>query len=1165
MGMMSGRQLILKRYKLGDPLGQGGMGAVYQGLDTLTGQSVAIKLLNPEVVAAYPEVVERFAREAEALRALDHPNIVKVLATAQEGDKHYLVLECVAGGSLRDLLDREGQLGVARALEISLDLADALTRAHRLKIIHRDIKPANVLLAQDGTPRLTDFGMAHVADSPRLTQAGMVMGTMHYLSPEACRGEEADARTDIWAFGVLLFEMLVGRPPFEADNPLTLATAITTQPVPDLGGLRPNAPIALLDLVYRMLEKDRERRIPSVRLVGAELEAIIQGKDSPRPPPEISRFATPTPHPTGVPAHNLPLQTIPFVGRETELAELARLLADPSVRLVTILGPGGMGKTRLALEAAQAQLPNFPRGVYLVPLAPLSSAENILSAVAEALGFRFLRPDSEQVCGGDEPKRQLLEYLRQKQMLLVMDNFEHLLPPSQSTPLRSGTQERPPPQGGTTGGVQLVSEILGAAPGVKVLSTSREKLNLREETRFRIEGMDVPQATHPTTPETPADALDYSAIRLFMQGARRARPGFELGGDDLKHVARICRLVGGTPLGILLAAAWVEIFSPQEIADEISRNLDFLETELRDVPDRHRSLRAVFESTWNQLSEAERKMFIKLSVFRGGFTREAAQAVARASLRELVTLVNKSLLRRDPSSGRYEIHELLREYAAERLGAAGQADATRDAHSAYYVEFVTQRRWDLRGRRQIAALDEIEADFENVRQAWRWAVQKKRYTAIGQSSDSLYAFCDMRSCAHEGEDLFRMARDGLAPQPGEEPHPAWGRVLLPWYDLRWYKGRPESLADITAQAESSLAGARKCSDQSGMAHGLALLGAINESSGAGAEAIPLYEQSLDHHPELDDFFWIAIRIGLCYRAAGQHDKAHQYFQQSLDRGLETGDKVRIAWSHTNLGDTVVSAGDYADALHPADAMHLTVAERHWREANTLFREIGTTVGIVRTNADLSSIAFFRGDLEKAKALAEEALEIATDINSTFGRRDASGKLGWVAVVEGEYSKGREYFEEALSTALISREANLGLCFAACGLGDFQAARRHIRAALESASIFHFPALEILLLPAAAIILAYERDKKHAVELLAVAFHHPTSPTELLEKWPVLTRLLAKLETELGPQPFAAAWQRGQVLAFETVLAALADRFQARGRPTSPPPPPACLPSGQTNA
>jgi tetratricopeptide (TPR) repeat protein len=318
-----------------------------------------------------------------------------------------------------------------------------------------------------------------------------------------------------------------------------------------------------------------------------------------------------------------------------------------------------------------------------------------------------------------------------------------------------------------------------------------------------------------------------------------------------------------------------------------------------------------------------------------------------------------------------------------------------------------------------------------------------------------------------------------------------------------------------------------------------LLGAISESTGAGAEAIPLYEQSLDHYPELDDFFWIAIRIGLCYRAMGQHDRALQYFQQSLDRGRETGDKVRIAWSHTNLGDTLVSAGAYADELP------LTVAENHWREANTLFREIGTPVGIVRTNANLSSIAFFRGDLEKAQALAEEALEIATDINSAFSKRNALVKLGWVAIVEGEHSKGHEHFAEKLSAIPNSREANLGSCFAACGLGDFQGARRHIRLVLESASAWHFPALENLLLAAAAIILAYEGDKERAVELLALAFRRSASPTDLLEKWPLLTRLLAKLETELGPQAFAAAWQRGQVLAFETVLGALADRFRVK--------------------
>ncbi|MCP4618500.1 MAG: SARP family transcriptional regulator, partial [Bradyrhizobium sp.] len=246
---------------------------------------------------------------------------------------------------------------------------------------------------------------------------------------------------------------------------------------------------------------------------------------------------------------------------------------------------------------------------------------------------------------------------------------------------------------------------------------------------------------------------------------------------DLKYVARICRLVGGMPLGILLAAAWVEMFSLQEIAAEIGQSLDFLETEMRDVPQRHRSVRAVFESSWSLLPAAERETFMKLSVLRGGFTRKAAGSAAGASLRTLIGLVNKSLLRRDPASGRYEVHELLRQYAGEQLQAAGQAGAVRDAHCVYYAGFMERRQADIQGRRETEAGREIETDFENVRAAWRWAVQGKDYAALDQAAISLYMFLDMRDRYYEGEELFRPAREALAPQAGEEPHPAWGRLL----------------------------------------------------------------------------------------------------------------------------------------------------------------------------------------------------------------------------------------------------------------------------------------------------------------------------------------------------------------------------------------------------
>ncbi len=292
--MSEAHPLIANRYQLVALIGQGGMGDVYRGIDQHTGETVAIKALKPELTLQSPDVLERFRREAEALRKLNHPNIVKMLDTVEEEGQHYLVMEYVGGGSLRDLLDRQPRLPIRRVLEIALDLADALTRVHRLKITHRDIKPANILLAEDGTPRLTDFGMARLGDHARVTATGALVGTYGYLSPEACLGERLDARTDIWSFGVVLYEMLAGRRPFESDTGASVLVAILQKPVPNLLELRPETPPALADLIERMLEKDREKRIRSVRRVGAALEAILNELDGEGVARLSSRFATPT-------------------------------------------------------------------------------------------------------------------------------------------------------------------------------------------------------------------------------------------------------------------------------------------------------------------------------------------------------------------------------------------------------------------------------------------------------------------------------------------------------------------------------------------------------------------------------------------------------------------------------------------------------------------------------------------------------------------------------------------------------------------------------------------------------------------------------------------------------------------------------------------------------
>jgi serine/threonine-protein kinase len=243
---MAQRKIIGDRFEIGDMLGQGGMATVYQGVDTRTGETVAIKLLKPEIIQFDPHIVERFDREGEALRRLNHPNIVKVLATVEDDDQHYVIMEHVGGGDLHNLLDQHRlnsqYLSIDRVLDIALDLSDALTRAHRLKIIHRDIKPANVLMAEDGTPRLTDFGVAHIGGATQLTQTGAMVGTLAYLSPEACEGKDLDPRADIWAFGVMLYEMLTLRRPFDEPNTGALLTSILRKQPDSLIELRPDAP-----------------------------------------------------------------------------------------------------------------------------------------------------------------------------------------------------------------------------------------------------------------------------------------------------------------------------------------------------------------------------------------------------------------------------------------------------------------------------------------------------------------------------------------------------------------------------------------------------------------------------------------------------------------------------------------------------------------------------------------------------------------------------------------------------------------------------------------------------------------------------------------------------------------------------------------------------------
>ena len=655
---------------------------------------------------------------------------------------------------------------------------------------------------------------------------------------------------------------------------------------------------------------------------------------------QTSEIATPT-EAAASPPHNLPHHPTPFVGRKTELVELGKLLAEPDVQLVTVVGPGGMGKTRLALEAATAQLGAFEHGVFFVSLAPLRSVDGIVPAVADALGFTFYE--------GGEPRQQLLDYLRRKRLLLLMDNFEHLLE-----------------------GAGLISDVLKTAPDVKVLVTSRARLNLQGEQLYPLAGMEHPKW------ETPEDAAQYSAVELFLLGARRVRPGFELQDDDLTYLTRICRLVGGMPLGILLAAGWVDMLSPARIAAEITHSLDFLETELQDVPERQRSIRAVFDHSWSLLAERDKEVLQGLSVFRGGFTPEAAVAVTGASLRLLRGLVNKSLIA-PTSEGRYEVHELLRQYVQEKVEASPDGGkAARHRHCAYYAAALERWGADMKGARQQAALAEMRADQGNTRAAWDWAVERGQVARLDQAVEGLCLFYDRRGRLQEGEAACHMAVDRLtAIAPGE------GTAVL-----QSDAERLRVLAKI-----------------------LTWQGRFNRALGRREPARQLVRQSLAvlEKPELADQDTRAERVqaldlmGSIVLDFGDREERKRLDEESLALHRALGDDWSVARALGGVAELALSSGAYDEA-------------KRWAEESlALRRAFGDHWGVANSLGILGSCALEQGQLDEAERLIRESVAIRQRI----GHR---GHEFWVSrfllartlIQGGKFPEGRAAVQETLS-------------------------------------------------------------------------------------------------------------------------------------------------------
>ena len=651
------RTLLNERYALDDEIGRGGMGVVFQGWDTLLQRKVAIKILNQESLGGGG--TERLLEEARVTARLDHPNIVTLYDAGQENGNPFLVMQLVEGNNL-GVYDSIDLIGI---IPIGIQICSALAHAHENGVVHRDLKPDNIFLTgspqgaggiQNQRVKIVDFGIAH-SDLASMTIQGEIAGTVSYMAPEQALGQETSPQTDLYALGVILYQLSTGQLPFTGDNPLKVISQHINAPTKLPSQINAEIPAELDEIILRLMNKSPADRPASAKEVENLLRGVLHADGNFDQDGIIVQTSLSK-------KHTLPEQLTSFVGREQEIAEISDLLAKDSCRLLTVVGPGGIGKTRLAIEAARQNANNYKYGVFFISLASITVPDFILPAVAESMGITL------QTHATVDPESQLFDFLADRNSLLVLDNFEHLIDSA-----------------------GLLVDLLKRAPEVKLMVTSRQRLNIQGEWTFNLGGLAVPGNGYQDV------KVGGSAVDLFLQRARLADTRFSIRKGNQQHVIRVCQLVAGIPLGIELAAAWVTVLSPQEIAVEIEKNLDFLASSRQDMPEKHRSMRAAFDYSWVLLSKEQCHVFQKLSIFRKGFNRQAAEEVAGAGLVELSVLVDKSFIRRSQGD-RYEIHELLRQYGQEKLHENPvEFHAIGNRHSHYYLEFLNQRTSKISG------------------------------------------------------------------------------------------------------------------------------------------------------------------------------------------------------------------------------------------------------------------------------------------------------------------------------------------------------------------------------------------------------------------------------------------------------------------------------------
>jgi predicted ATPase/DNA-binding CsgD family transcriptional regulator len=1077
----------------------------------------------------------RFLTEARTLAHLSHPHIVRVLDFALHEGFPFLVMEYAPGGSLRQRHPAGSRLRLATIVSYISQVASALQYAHDQRLTHRDVKPENMLLGAREELLLADFGLVFLTaqSSAGSTQAmePSLTGTIPYLAPEQLQGQPRPA-SDQYALGVVVYEWLCGSRPFSGP-PMQIAMQQLSTPPASLREQVPDLPPAVEEVVLRALAKDPGQRFARVQdFASALLQAasavvpLVSAADGSLPVriafgpsaapaqeqtvPTPSAIAapqvaseereTPVDTPPSATLWKVPIVLTPLVGREQDTAAVCALLVHPEVRLLTLLGAGGIGKTRLAIQVATQLRERFADGVCFVALAPIRDPNLLPSFIAHELGL--------QEGGAQLLVETVKAWLGDKQMLLLLDNFEQLV-----------------------SAAPLLEDLLKACPRLAIVVTSREVLHIHAEHLFPVPPLALPELAQ--LPER-EELAEYASVALFLQRAQTIKLDFQLTPANGRAIAEICVRLDGLPLALELAAARVRVLPPQALLSRLSQRFQVLTGGPRTMPERQQTLRNTLQWSYDLLDAQEQRLFRRLSVFVGGCNLQAVDALystlgdgAGFLLDGVASLIDKSLLQQTEQEGeepRLVMLETIHEYGRETLAASGEGEAALQAHALYYLSVAEQAQPQLGGPEQIRWLERLERDHDNLRAALGWSLEQAGQEKTGEDGRREIAlrlgramrwFWVRQGYLSEGRNFLERAlarSGGASPLVQANALIAAARIALNQGD--YDQGE--------AWAEEGLAVCREHGDKSGAAYSLYLLAWVAWERGHAEAARAWHEESLALYREVGDRENVAYELDELARLLGKqgdYDRAYTLVKESLAIHRELGNKWGLASSLYTLADIrLASQGD------------LALVSSLLEESAALYQEMGEREGIADSLYLRGQVALRQGEAARARKLAEESLTIYRELGHRRSVAETLILLAKVVAAQADYPAARALYEESL---VLCNEMGSQVVMASC--------------------------LEGL----AAVILA-QGQAVQAVRLLGTAEtlrESADAPIPLIER-AEYESLVNMAQARLTKPIFSAAWSEGRTMPLEQALSAQkAATMPVSISPQPPSPSPAKTSSG----